>query len=91
MSDAFHLLDLVSQAAVVKRLLRGTSPEEKLSWLSARGKITKMHKTRPEWPDTYYFESPLGGHCAFVIQGDDFLFAGDHHFFTTPKEEDTDI
>lgn len=88
MSDAFHLVDLVSQAAVVQRLLRETSTEEKLSWLSARGKVSKMPKKRSEWPDTYYFESTMGRQCAFVIQGDDFLFAGDHHFFTVPIEED---
>jgi len=82
----FHLLDLVSQASVIQRLLGGMSIEEKISWLSAHGKVTQLDKKLPEWPDTYHFESTIGIQCAFVIKGDDFLFVGDNHFFTVPVE-----
>ena len=84
MEAEIHLIDLVSQAGVVQRSLRGKSAEEKLAWLATRGKITKMEKNMPEWPDTYFFESTMGTECGFVLDGDVFHFVGDHHLFTVP-------
>ena len=57
MADNFHLIDLVSQAGAVQRLLRGKPWEEKLAWLSERGTISKHEKKMPDWPDTYFFTS----------------------------------
>jgi hypothetical protein len=87
MKEDFYLIDLVSQAAAVQRLLCGKSAEEKLAWLASRGKITKMEKKMPQWPDTYYFTSSTGAECAFILDGDAFCFAGDHTFFTVPTDE----
>lgn len=78
----FHLIDLVSQAAAVQRLLRGKSPAEKLEWLAMRGKISHLPVVVPGWPDRYFFESSIGMQCAFAFMEDDFFhFCGDHHFF----------
>jgi hypothetical protein len=79
MKDDFHLLDLISQAAAVKRLLHGKSANEKLAWLSSRGKITQMEKRMPEWPDTYFFKSATGAECTFILQEDILRFVGDNH------------
>jgi hypothetical protein len=87
MERDFHLIDLVSQAGAVQRLLHGKSADEKLAWLSARGKIAKMEKKFAEWPDTYFFTSTTGAECAFVIQGDVLAFVGDHTVFTVPTDE----
>ena len=82
MKDDFHLLDLVSQAAAVQRILRGKSTTQKLAWLSAHGKVVQVEKKMREWPDTYSFESSTGATCAFILQEDVFRFVGDHHLFT---------
>ncbi len=63
----FHLIDLVSQAAAVQRLLRGKSPTEKLDWLAIRGKISHMPSVVPGWPDVYFFESSIGIQCSFAF------------------------
>ena len=87
MKEGFHLLDLVSQAAVVQRLLRGKSTSEKLEWLSARGTVSQMEKKETTWSDTYHFVSTIGAKCTFVIQEDRFRFVGDHHFFSVPDDD----
>lgn len=82
MSAPFSLIDLVSQAAAVESLLRGRSVEEKLEWLSSHGSITPKPKTRPEEHPVFLFESPTRNKCYFFIDGDRFVFIGDHTTFT---------
>jgi len=72
MKDAFHLLDLISQAVAVRNLLEGKSAAEKLAWLSEHCNISQIAKKMPECPDTYFFESTTGQKCGFTSQGDIF-------------------
>jgi hypothetical protein len=54
--------------------------------LATHGKVTKVDKKSPDWPDTYHFESATGTQCTFVIRGDEFLLVGDNHLFAVPIE-----
>ena len=78
MSEAFHLLDLSSQAAAVQRLLRGRTAQEKVAWLAAHGELSQVPITVPNTPVTYWFESSVGIACVFFIDGDEFVFIGDN-------------
>ena len=81
MKDDFHLVDLISQATTVQRLLNGRSVVEKIAWLSAHGKLSKRERETPEWPDIYEFESKTGIECILILQGDVFrFFVGGHRF-----------
>ena len=82
MNAAFHLIDLVSQAAAVQSLLRGRSAEEKIEWLSAHGSIKPKTKTRPDERQCFWFESPTKASCCFFLDDDEFVFIGDHTTFT---------
>jgi hypothetical protein len=85
MPDTFYLLDLPSQALAVQRLLSGRSEEVKLSWLGAHGSLTPV-ETRVSGARTVYrFESLLGLSCAFFIDGDEFVFLGDHTTYTVSR------
>jgi len=83
MSERFHLIDLVSQAAAVQSLLRGRPVEEKLKWLSSHGTITPKPKSRGDERECFWFESPTRAKCCFFLHGDKFVFIGDHTTFTT--------
>ena len=48
MSEGFQLIDLVSQAGAVRRLLAGKTDSEKLAWLSERGRLDTVAR---EYPD----------------------------------------
>ena len=63
MKDDFHLVDLISQASAVQRLLNGKSVMEKIAWLSAHGKLSQREKKTTEWPDIYDFETKTGMEC----------------------------
>jgi hypothetical protein len=81
MKDDFHLVDLISQASAVQRLLNGKSVMEKIAWLSAHGKLSQREKKTTEWPDIYDFETKTGMECILILQGNVFrIFLGDHHF-----------
>jgi hypothetical protein len=82
MPDAFHLLDLPSQALAVQRLLAGRSEGEKLAWLCAHGHLLPVEMTIPGARPVYRFESILGLACAFFIKGDELVFIGDHTTYT---------
>jgi hypothetical protein len=82
MSDTFHLLDLPSQALAVQRLLSGQPDGQKLSWLATRGTLAPIETRVPGARPVYLFESVLGLRCAFFIDGDDFVFFGDHTTYT---------
>jgi len=78
----FHLMDLVSRAVAVQSLLRGRSADEKIAWLSSHGSVTPKPKTRPDEHHTFWFETLTGRGCAFFLDGDEFVFVGDHTTFT---------
>ena len=82
MNANFHLIDLVSQAAAVQSLLRERSVEEKIAWLSLHGSLSPKPKTRPDERQTFWFETATGRSCAFFLDGDEFVFIGDHTTFT---------
>ena len=82
MRDDFHLVDLVSQAPAVQSLLRGKTVDEKLAWFSSHGTITPKPKTTPDERQCFLFESPARAACCFFIDGDEFVFIGDHTTFT---------
>jgi hypothetical protein len=82
MSTAFHLIDLVSQAAAVQSLLCGCSDQEKLAWLSSHGALSPKPKISPDERQCFRFESRLGAECWFFLDGDEFVFLGDHATFT---------
>ena len=82
MAATLHLIDLVSQAVAVQALLRGRSAEEKIEWLSSHGSLTPKPKSRPDERQTFWFESSTGRSCAFFLDGDEFVFVGDHTTFT---------
>ena len=82
MSDGFHLLDLPSQAPAVQRLLQGLTEDEKLAWLAAHGQLTQIPIAIPGVRPTYNFVSSIGMECIFFIDGDEFVFVGDHTTYT---------
>jgi hypothetical protein len=82
MNATFHLIDLVSQVTAVQSLLCGRSAEEKIEWLSSHGSITPKPKTRPDERQCFWFESPTRATCCFFLDGDEFVFIGDHTTFT---------
>jgi hypothetical protein len=85
MSDPFHLLDLCSQAVAVQRLLRGRTAQEKLEWLAAHGELSQIPITVPNVHPTYRFVSSIGMECLFFIDGDEFVFIGDHTTYTVKE------
>ena len=78
MSDAFHLLDLVSQAHAVQTLLAGKSDAEKLDWLAQRGKVELLPNEYLDQKQSYHFESPIGRGVIFFFDSGKFGFVGDH-------------
>ncbi len=78
MGDTFTLLDLVSQAVAVQRLLRGRPEGDKLAWLAARGELSPVDVRFPGAREVFVFESVLGLRCLFFIDGEGFVFLGDH-------------
>jgi hypothetical protein len=84
MSSAFHLLDLPSQAIAVQRLLKGLTAEEKLAWLEAHAALSRV-PIPPNFNPTYRFVSFIGMECLFFIDGDEFVFIGDHTTYTVKE------
>ena len=82
MPDAFHLFDLPSQALAVQRFLSGLPVDEKLTWLGAHGRLIPVDVHFPGARSVYRFESGLGLACLFFIDGEGFVFIGDHTTYT---------
>lgn len=82
MSDAFFLLDLVSQGAAVQRILAGRTEEEKLAWIRARGALATLPGHRGDGGRLYRFESTTGQWCCFFFRDDQIVFLGDNSTFT---------
>jgi 6-phosphogluconolactonase (cycloisomerase 2 family) len=85
MSQDFHLIDLVSQAIAVQRLLAGKTESEKLAWLAARGKLEPVVMT-PDGKQTYHFEAVTRQVAAFFFDSGDLVFVGDHTTFTVSDD-----
>lgn len=82
MAGSFQLLDLTSQACAVQRLLRGHTADEKLAWLAAKGDLSRIPTDFPNARPVYQFVSTVGRECRFFIDGDEFVFFGDHTTYT---------
>lgn len=82
MNTDFCLIDLISQAVAVESLLYGKSAEEKIAWLSSHGTLTLLPKRQPDERQIFLFETPIGSSCRFFVNGDEFVFLGDHTTFT---------
>ena len=85
MSQNFHLIDLISQAGALQRLLAGKTDSEKLSWLAARGKLEPVIMT-PDGRQTYHFESVTKQEAAFFFDAGELVFVGDHTTFTVSDD-----
>jgi len=85
MSDDFRLLDLPSQAAAVQRLLSGRTLEEKRVWMAAHGELSRVPIAVPTARPIYRFVSSIGMECLFFIDGDQFVFIGDHTTYTVEE------
>ncbi len=81
MSD-FTLLDLPSRALAVQQLLRGRSADAKLAWLRDHGNLIPVPTRSPGERPVYAFESIAGLKCIFFIDGEEFVFFGDHTTYT---------
>lgn len=82
MDNTFSLLDLVSQAVAVQRLLRDRPEADKLTWLAAHGGLSSVDVWFPGARAVFAFESIVGLRCLFFIDGERFVFLGDHTAFT---------
>ncbi len=80
--DTFCLLDLPSQALAVQQLLSGRTEAEKLAWLKAHGRLVPV--AVPNRP-VYRFESSIGLACVFFVDGEEFVFFGDHTTYTVKR------
>jgi hypothetical protein len=85
MSQNFHLIDLVTQAPAVQRLLAGKTDSEKLAWLAARGKLEPVVMTSGG-RQSYHFESVTKQGAAFFLDAGKLVFVGDHTTFTVSDE-----
>ena len=85
MSEAFHIIDLVSQAGAVRKQLVGKTDSEKLAWIAAHGKLEPV-VISGGGKQTYRFESPTGQEAAFFFDAGELVFVGDHTTFTISDE-----
>ena|ERR1035437_2127193 len=74
MSDAFHLVDLVSQASAVRRLLSGMTNTEMLAWLSSKGQVDAIPSRYPDQKQAYHFTSVVNREAMFFFDGGDLVF-----------------
>jgi len=71
----------------VQRLLRGTTSEQKLAWLGARGKLAPIPTRVPGARQPYSFESHVGLQCVFFLDGDTLVFIDSHTTYTVEDPE----
>lgn len=81
MSDGFQLIDLLSQAGAVRKLLAGNTDSEKLGWLSGHGKVEILARKYPDEKQSYRFTSVLGREAVFFFDAGDFVFVGNNTIF----------
>src|SRR5262245_44408711 len=83
--DAFHLLDLESQAEAVHALLAGRTLEEKIAWFKEHGEffLLGIGYAGPTGP--FRFVSRIGFQATFYIEDDALVFMGDNTTWTVPR------
>ena len=86
MSDAFQLIDLVSQASAVRSLLAAKTDSERLAWLSGHGTLDILPTSQPGQKQCYLFTSALGREAIFFLDAGQLVFVGDHTTFTVDDE-----
>jgi hypothetical protein len=79
----FQLVDLISQGRAVERLLAARTTDEKLAWLARHGTLSSPRQVGVRV--VYDFQSRIGRTCVFFLDGDTFVFVGDHSTFTAPE------
>ena len=67
MTDGFQLIDLVSQAGAVRKLLGGRTNSETLRWLSEHGEVVILPSEYPDQKQSYRFTSRLGREAIFCF------------------------
>ena len=77
--ESFVLIDLISQGSAVERHICGWPKNQILKWLERHGSLRS-------WIDiygneVYHFESAVGRAVSFYLDGDRFVFIGDHTTF----------
>jgi hypothetical protein len=86
MSNGFQLIDLVSQARAVRKLLGGKTDSETLRWLSEHGQVEALPSEYPDQKQCYRFTSRLGQEAIFFFDAGDLVFVGDHTTFTVDDD-----
>jgi hypothetical protein len=81
MSDSFQLIDLVSQAGAVRKLLAGKTDAETLDWLSSRGQVEILPVQHPDQKQSYRFTSRLGREAVFFFDAGNLVFVGQNTAF----------
>src|SRR5262245_38496551 len=79
-ATTFHLIDLVSQCAAVERFLAASSEDEKIAWLSARGRLQALPMSHGH-KQVYQFTATTGLEALFFLSDGLFVFVGDHTTF----------
>jgi hypothetical protein len=72
----FIVVNLASQADAVARHVQGWSKEQILVWLSRQGDLERFADIYGR--EIFRFRSRVGFEVGFYLDGDEFLFLGDH-------------
>jgi hypothetical protein len=84
MSESFQLIDLVSQAGAIRKLLLGKTDSEILAWLSGHGQVDVLPREYPDERQSYRFTSRIGREAIFVFDVTGIRLVGEH---TTVNDE----
>ena len=77
--ESFVLIDLISQGSAVERHICGWPKDQILEWLDRHGNLRS--RTDIYGKEIYTFESAVGRDASFYLDGDRFVFIGDHTTF----------
>ena len=81
MNKKFVLIDLISQREAVRKVIQNLSVEEKITWLSKHGMVSKLEMPK-NYKQVYCFESTLNLEaCFFFDDNNKLVFIGDHTTF----------
>lgn len=83
--NAFHLIDLASQAEAVQSLLAGRSKEEKVAWFEQHGNLSPTSVDFGGDSPVFHFESSQGLRCSFFLKGESLVFIGDNTTWSVPR------
>jgi hypothetical protein len=74
--SSFTVVNLASQADGAAHYVEGWSKEKILDWLSRQGELKRL--TDIYGNEYFNFNSRFGFDVNFYLDGDEFLFVGDH-------------